>query len=154
VADGNGRLARLLTAHELLAQGYRVVRYISIEQRVYESKNAYYNALYESQRHWHEGDHSVWPWSAYFAEILGSAYDDLERQVSTARSQTGNKQARVREYVLEHAPRAFRRRDIERALPGISDATVRLVLAELREEGRIESKGAGRGARWQRLQDD
>lgn len=154
VADGNGRLIRLLTAHELLAQGYRVVRYVSIEQRVYDSKNAYYSALYESQRKWHDGDHSIWPWVTYLAEILAAAYDDLEEQVSAARSQTGSKQERVREHILEHAPRAFRRRDIERALPGISDATVRLVLAELREEGKIEPEGAGRGARWQRLQGD
>jgi fido (protein-threonine AMPylation protein) len=45
VADGNGRLARLLTTYELLAQGYRVARYVSLEQRIYESKNTYYKAL-------------------------------------------------------------------------------------------------------------
>ena len=53
VADGNGRLARLLTTHELLGQDYRVARYVSVEQRNYESKNSYYQALYESQRGWH-----------------------------------------------------------------------------------------------------
>lgn len=154
VADGNGRLARLLTTRELLRHGYRVARFVSIEQRIYESKNAYYAALYESQRNWHQDGHEVWPWITYLAEILASAYRAFEERVAAARSQSGgNKQERVREYVLEHAPSAFRRRDIERALPGISDATVRLVLAELREEGRIRSEGAGRGARWQRLQD-
>ena len=56
VADGNGRLARLLTTHELLAQGYSVARYVSIEQRIFESKRSYYASLYESQRDWHEGD--------------------------------------------------------------------------------------------------
>ena len=57
VADGNGRLARLLTTYELLAQGYGVARYVSIEQRIYDSKNSYYASLYESQRNWHEGGH-------------------------------------------------------------------------------------------------
>jgi Fic family protein len=151
VADGNGRLARLLTTRELLRHDYRVARFISIEQRIYESKNAYYAALYESQRNWHQGDHEVWPWITYLTEILASAYQSFEERVSGTRSQSGNKQERVRKYVLEHAPSTFRRRDIERALPGISDATVRLVLAELRGEGRIRSEGAGRGARWQRM---
>jgi Fic family protein len=151
VADGNGRLARLLTTHELLGQDYRVARYISVEQRIYESKNGYYQALYESQRGWHQAEHDIWPWIAYFSAILISAYEDFERRVAAARPQSGSKRDRVREHILEHAPGEFRRRDIERALPGISDATVRLVLAELREEGKIEAQGAGRGARWHRL---
>ena len=151
VADGNGRLARLLTTHELLAQGYRVARYISVEQRVYESRNAYYAALYESQRDWHEGEHDVWPWIAYLIGILASAYDDFEQRVAAVRSQTGSKQERVRDHILHHAPQTFRRRDIERTFPGISDATIRLVLAELRDAGKIASEGVGRGARWRRL---
>ncbi len=150
VADGNGRLARLITTYELLAHGYRVARYVSIEQRIYESKNAYYAALYESQRDWHEGEHNVWPWISYLAEILASAYDDLEERVAAAQPQAGNKQKRVREHVLSHAPESFRRRDVERALPGVSDATIRLVLAELRDEGKIAIEGGGRGARWRK----
>jgi Fic family protein len=151
VADGNGRLARLLTTHELLGQDYRIARYASVEQRIYESKNSYYQALYESQRGWHQAEHTIWPWITYFSAILASAYEDFEERVAAARPQSGNKRERVREHILEQAAGAFRRRDVERALPGISDATVRLVLAELREEGKIEAEGAGRGARWRRL---
>lgn len=150
VADGNGRLARLLTTHELLAQGYGVARYVSIEQRVYESKNGYYASLYESQRDWHEAEHDVWPWISYLCRILAGAYDDFEQRLAAAGRQTGNKQERVREYVLRQAPERFRRRDVERALPGVSPATIRLVLAELREEGAIRAEGSGRGARWTR----
>jgi Fic family protein len=151
VADGNGRLARLLTMHELLARRYGIARYVSVEQRIYESKNAYYAALYESHRDWHQGEHDIWPWVVYLVRILASAYQDFEDRVSSARSEFGNKRERVREYILEHAPSTFRRRDIERALPGISDATVRLVLGELRTEGRVASEGAGRGSRWRLL---
>jgi len=151
VADGNGRLARLLTTHELLAEGYRVARYVSVEERVFETKNSYYAALYESQRKWHSGEHDVWPWITYLAGILAFAYEAFEERVAAARSQTGSKQERVREHILMHAPASFRRRDIERALPGVSDATVRLVLAELRSEGKIKAEGSGRGARWQRM---
>lgn len=151
VADGNGRLARLLTTYELLAQGYKVARYVSIEQRIYESKNTYYTTLYESQRNWHEGEHNVWPWITYLSGVLASAYDDFEERVAAASRQTGSKQDRVRDHILSHAPEQFRRRDIERALPGISLATIRLVLNELRDAGKIRPEGSGPGAKWRRL---
>jgi Fic family protein len=151
VADGNGRLARLLTTYVLLAQGYGVARYVSLEQRIYGSKNTYYDRLFESQQGWHTGEHTIWPWVSYLATILSGAYDDFEKRVADARETVGSKQDRVRHYILEQAPAAFRRRDIERAMPGVSTATIRLVLNELRESKRIAVDGNGPGARWQRL---
>ena len=151
VADGNGRLARLLTTYELLAQGYRVARYVSLEQRIFESKNTYYKTLYDSQRNWHEGEHDVWPWITYLARVLASAYDDFEQKIAAAGEQSGNKQERARDYILNEAPARFRRRDVERALPGISLATIRLVLTELRDSGQIKPEGSGAGARWTRM---
>ena len=151
VADGNGRLARLLTTYELLAQGYKVARYVSLEQRIFESKNTYYETLYDSQRNWHEGEHDVWPWITYLSRVLASSYDDFEQRVAAASEQSGTKQDRVREYVLRQAPARFRRRDVERALPGISLATIRLVLTELRDAGQIKPEGSGPGARWNRV---
>jgi Fic family protein len=150
VADGNGRLARLLTTHELLSQGYGVARYVSIEQRIYDSKNSYYATLYESQRKWHEAEHDVWPWATYLAMILAGAYDDFERRLAQSGGGTGTKQDRVRDYILHQAPPEFRRRDVERAFPGVSVATIRVVLNELRDAGRIEVEGAGPSAGWRR----
>jgi Fic family protein len=151
VADGNGRVARLLTTHELLAQGYGVARYVSIEQRIFESKNAYYKSLYDSQCDWHEGEHDSWPWTSYLARILADAYDDFEQRVAAAGEPAGSKQDQVRDYILCQAPQEFRRRDIESALPGVSIGTIRLVLKALRDSGEVRSDGAGAGARWRRL---
>jgi Fic family protein len=150
-ADGNGRVARLLTTHELLSQGYGVARYVSIEQRIFESKNTYYDRLYRSQRGWHEGEHDIWPWASYLGQVVAGAYDDFERRVAAAAEPTGSKQERVREYILTQAPPEFRRRDIERALPEISPATIRLVINELRDRKRIAATGGGPSARWRRL---
>ncbi len=148
VADGNGRLARLLTTYELLAAGYGVARYVSVEQRIYEAKNTYYQTLYESQLGWHTGEHTIWPWTTFLIRILDDAYEDFEQRVAAAPTNTGSKQDRVREHILGHAPAEFRTRDIHRALPGVSPATVRLVLNELRDKGQIISTGIGSGARW------
>jgi Fic family protein len=132
------------------AAGYGVARYVSVEERIFEAKNAYYQSLYESQRGWHTGEHTIWPWTTFLIQILDSAYEDLEQRVVAAGTDTGSKQDRVREHILRHASFEFRTRDIQRALPGISPATVRLVLNELRDTGEITSTGKGSGARWHR----
>lgn len=151
VADGNGRLARLLTTHELLGQSYGVVRYASIEQRVFETKNSYYAALYESQRCWHRGEHDIWPWVGYLVRTIGDAYDDFAQRVADSSEHKGGKQDRARNYILDEAPSEFRRREIERALPGISPATIRLALNDLRDKEKIKAEGSGPAARWRRL---
>lgn len=154
VADGNGRLARLITTHALLQQGYEVSRYVSIEQRMYETKDAYYDALYASQRRWHEGAHDPWPWVEYLVALLTEAYDDFEARVAAQRDlAAGSKQDQVRRFVLEHAPVRFRVRDIRAALPGVSDQTIRLVIGVLRREGLITrdpNDPSGREAAWLR----
>ena len=141
VADGNGRLARLVTTHELLSQGYGVARYVSIEQRIFDSKNTYYDRLYKSQRKWHEGEHDIWPWTSYLAQVVAGAYDDFEQRLAAEAEPIGSKQDRVRAYILEQAPPEFRRRDIERALPEVSPATIRLVINELRDRNLINVTG-------------
>jgi Fic family protein len=156
VADGNGRLARLLTTYTLLREGYGVARYASVEQRMFETKNAYHDALYASQRRWHEGTHDVWLWVEYLVGVLGASYDDLEARIAARQNLAGlSKQARVRGYVLQHARDVFRLRDVRAALPGVSDPTIRLVLGELRREGLIrideEAGGSGRNAAWRRV---
>jgi Fic family protein len=150
--DGNGRMSRLATTHELLRLGYGVARYVSIEQRIYESKHAYYTALEQSQRNWHDAQHSIWPWTEYLIAVLAESYDDFENRVAARRgSEAGTKQERIRHWVLHEAPAEFRISDVRRALPGVSDPTIRLALRALRDEGRLEPKSVGMGAKWRRL---
>jgi Fic family protein len=155
VLDGNGRMARLATTYELLRLDYGVARYVSVEQRIYESKNAYYTALEQSQRGWHEGEHSIWPWTEYLVRVLAEAYEDFENRVAAGRgSESGGKQDRIRRWALHEAPAEFRISDVRRALPGVSDPTIRLALRALRDEGLLVAKSVGRGAKWHRLQSD
>lgn len=147
VLDGNGRVARLLTAHELLRLDYGVARYVSIEQRIFETKNSYYAALFESQLNWHEGTHSIWPWTEYLLTVLSEAYDDFEARIAAAGAGK-SKQERVREHILEAGPDRFKFREVKVAVPGVSDATVRLVLNELKQQRLVRTEGRGAGAVW------
>jgi len=147
--DGNGRLARLLTLLLLYHFDYRVGRYISLERIIEESKETYYEALQASSQGWHEGDHDVAPWLNYLWGALVRAYDEFEERVGTLLSGRGSKTEQVKQAVARRfAP--FSVSDIEADCPGVSRDMVRHVLRQMRDEGLIEVRGRGRGARWHR----
>lgn len=155
VADGNGRVARILTTQTLMERGYGVPRYVSVEQRIYDSKNTYYDVLHQSQRNWLDANHTIWPWVTYLARILTESYETFERRVAAeqrgGRKQT--KQERVRIHILEYAPDRFTLDMLRRALPGISDQTIRLVLTALRTEELIATdEPSGPNTQWVRQQ--
>lgn len=152
VADGNGRLSRLLTTNELLRCGYGVARYVSVEQRIFESKNSYYAALRQSQRDWHEAEHDVWPWVEYLTTILRDAYVAFEGRMAGASPTVGlNKQQVVTQFVRQFpVGRRLRFGEVRAGLPGISEQTIRLALNALRRSGEIEVHGRGAGAAWTR----
>ncbi|GAA4566315.1 Fic family protein [Micromonospora coerulea] len=147
--DGNGRVARALTNALLMDAGYSVSRYVSLEQQIAQSADAYYQALLDSTHDWHDGQADPWPWLSYFVDVLASAYRIFAERAASDRAD-GSKQNRVRDYVLNHAAPRFRVSDIRTALPGISDPTIRVVLDRLRREGAIASEGLGRAAAWRR----
>lgn len=148
--DGNGRVARLLTGAMLSEHDYTVGRYVSLEQAIAESADAYYyQALLDSTHGWHEGTADPWPWLGYFTSVLASAYAAFADRAAATQT-PGTKQHRVREHILRHAPATFRLADIRAAMPGVSDQTIRLVLEQLRKEGRVRADGTGRSATWTR----
>jgi Fic family protein len=148
--DGNGRVARLLTSHLLSQAGYGVGRYVSVEQLVHDTRDEYYTSLRASTAGWFDdGVHDVWPWARYLLARFDEAYVRFEERVAAGRS-GGTKQDRVRDYVLLHAPVSFTIAEVRRAVPGVSDNTIRLVLAALKAAGSISNDGTGRSARWHR----
>jgi Fic family protein len=148
--DGNGRVARLLTNAMLSEHGYTVGHYVSLEQAISESADAYYQALLDSTHGWHEGTADPWPWLGYFTNVIAGAYAVFADRAAAAQT-PGTKQQRVREHLLRHAPATFRLADIRTAVPGVSDQTIRLVLEQLRGEGKVRADGTGRSATWTRL---
>ncbi|MFF0264342.1 Fic family protein [Kribbella sp. NPDC004536] len=152
-ADGNGRVARALTNALLVDAGYEVCRWVSLEQVIADSADSYYDALLRSTHDWHEDAADPWPWLSYFVTTLATAYRTFARRAAADRS-GGTKQERVRDYVLNHAAIVFKVADVRAALPGVSDQTIRLVLEQLKREGKVRSTGAGRGAVWYRIPDE
>jgi Fic family protein len=148
--DGNGRVTRLITGHLMHQVGYSVGRYVSVEQFIFDTKGDYYATLAASTAGWfQDGTHSVWPWAGYFLDRVDEAYQRFGERVAIGRS-GGNKQKRIRDFILLHASPRFSFADIRRAVPGVSDQTIRLVLADLKAAGRVSVDGTGRGSMWSR----
>jgi Fic family protein len=147
--DGNGRVARLLTGAVLSGHGYTVGRYVSLEQAIAKSADAYYQGLLDSTHDWHEGTADPWPWLRYFTSVIAGAYAVFADRAAAAQA-AGTKQQRVRQHILRHAPATFRLAELRTAVPGVSDQTFRLVLERLRKEGKVRADGTGRSATWSR----
>jgi hypothetical protein len=104
----------------------------------------------DSTRGWHEGAADPWPWLGYFTQVIAGAYAVFADRAAVAQT-PGTKQQRVREHIVRRAPATFCLAHIRTAVPGVSDQTIRLVLEQLRNEGRVRANGTGRSATWTRI---
>ncbi len=148
--DGNGRMSRLITLWLLYILGHDVGRYISLEKLIDSSRETYYEALRLSTYGWHEAEHDLAPWSAYFLGVLLAAYKELESRAGTLGGR-GSKRALIVTFIDSLLTDEFTLSAIRENAPGVSDGWISQVLGELKREGIVESLGTGRSARWKRL---
>lgn len=149
-ADGNGRIARLLTLLLLYKAGYEAGRYISLEALIENTKEGYYGSLYASSQGWHEGAHSLLPWWEYFlGVVLLTAYREFEQRVGAVTARRGAKREMIVDAV-RRLPSRFRFADLARVLPAVSRPTINRVLRELRLAGEIRCAKSGRDATWEK----
>lgn len=146
--DGNGRTARLLTLLLLYRSGYTVGRYISLERVIEDSRDTYYEALEASSQGWHEGHHDPFPWLEYWWGTLLRAYGEFRERTGRLMTARGSKTALV-EAAVERRLRPFAISELEDDCPGVSRDMIRHVLRRLRDEGRVQVRGRGRGAKWE-----
>lgn len=147
--DGNGRMSRLISHLLLYQAGYEVGRFISLEKIIEQTKDSYYQALYESSRGWHEGKHNLLPWWEYFASILLFAYKELEKRVGTISHKKGSKTIMVLEAIQRMGEFAIR--DLQEACPTVGIDLIRTVLKEERLAGRVICLGKGPDAKWRKV---
>lgn len=145
--DGNGRVSRLLTLLLLYKYDYQVGRFISLERIIEQSKTTYYETLKASSQGWHDGEHDPHPWMNYFWGVLLRAYGEFQDRVGEIRSTKISKAEQIR-MAVDRKIAPFSISDIEEECPHISRDMIKLVLRDLKEEGRIILKGKGRGSRW------
>lgn len=141
--DGNGRMSRLLTLLLLYQSGFIVGKYISIEKIIEESKETYYEVLYDSSLNWHENDNDYKPFVNYLLGVVIRAYKEFESRVSLVTNPNLSKPDRIREMIKNHVG-TITKAELLDMNPDISDTTVQRTLAELLKEGKITKIGGGR----------
>jgi Fic family protein len=130
--------------------GYEVGRFVSLERVIEDSKETYYEALLKSSQRWHEGEHALLPWWNYFLGMLTAAYKEFEDRVGTLTSARGAKREMVIG-AIRRLPEEFSFSDLQRACPGVSFATLKRALQDLKKRRKIVPLGKGRDARWKRI---
>lgn len=141
--DGNGRMSRLLTLLLLYRAGYAVGKYVSIEKLIEESKEDYYDCLYESVDQWCENKNDYEPFTKYMLRVIFAAYRDFYSRASLLATEGLSKQDRVAE-IIHSTVGTITKTEILGKCPDISQVTVQRALAELVESGKILKIGGGR----------
>jgi Fic family protein len=149
--DGNGRMARLLSLLLLYQAGYEVGRFISLESIVEETKQGYYDSLYQSSQGWHDTKHALLPWWEYFLGVmLLAAYREFESRVGIMTTVRGAKTAMVFD-AIERLPDGFKMADLERVCPNVTRDMIRVVLNRLKLSKRLRCEGRGPTASWRKI---
>lgn len=148
--DGNGRMSRLLTTLLLYRCGFYVGKYISLEAKIANHKDAYYDALRQSQHGWHEGNEDVVPFIKYILSTIIAAYRDFEDRFSIVETKTSALEM-VRKASLQKLGR-FSKQDIRELCPSLSVSSIEGALRKLVAEGYLKREGNGRSTRYIHLQ--
>ena len=147
--DGNGRMSRLLTTLLLYQNGFFVGKYISLEAKIAQNKDLYYDALVQSQNGWHEGTENALPFIKYLLGTILAAYKDLDERVALVETKLP---------ALEMVRRAsknkigrFNKQDIRELCPTLSDSSIEGALRKLVSGGELKKEGKGKSTRYYRL---
>jgi Fic family protein len=140
--DRNGRMSRLLTTLLLYRCGFYVGKYISLEAKIANHKDAYYDALRQSQHGWHEGNEDVVPFIKYILSTIIAAYRDFEDRFSIVEAKTSALEM-VRKASLQKLGR-FSKQDIRELCPALSVSSIEGALRKLVAEGYLKREGSGR----------
>lgn len=147
--DGNGRISRLLTTLLLYRSGFYVGRYISLEAKISEHKDLYYEALTKAQVGWLEGTEDVTPFIKYMLSIILTAYKDFGERFALVEEKLPAIDM-VRKAIETRIGR-FTKADIRELCPSLSVSSVEGSLRKLVELCEIRRGGRGKGTYYLRM---
>lgn len=140
--DGNGRMSRLLTTLLLYRSGFNVGRFISLEAKIAQNKDLYYEALAASQYGWHEGTEDVVPFIKYLLGTILAAYKDFDDRMSLIETKLPAIEM-VRRASMNKIGR-FNKQDIRELCPTLSDSSIEGGLRKLVASGELMKEGKGK----------
>ncbi len=140
--DGNGRMSRLLTTLLLYRSGFYVGKYISLEAKIAQHKDLYYNALAMSQIGWHEGTDDPVPFIKYLLSTILAAYRDFEDRFALV--ETKRSALETVRLAAQNKIGRFTKQDIRELCPSLSLSSVEGSLRKLVEDRELKREGKGK----------
>ena len=140
--DGNGRMSRLLTTLLLYRNGFYIGKYISLEAKIAQNKDLYYDALARSQGGWHNGTEDVVPFIKYILGTILAAYKDFADRFALVETKLPAVEM-VRMATLSKVGR-FTKQDIRELCPSLSVSSVEGALRKLVAVGELQRESKGK----------
>lgn len=147
--DGNGRMSRLLTTLLLYRSGFYVGKYISLEAKIAQNKDLYYDALARSQDGWHEGTEDIVPFIKYILGTILAACKDFEDRFALVETKLPAVEI-VRQATLQKIGR-FTKQDIRELCPSLSVSSIEGGLRKLVASGELKRESKGKNTCYFRL---
>jgi Fic family protein len=143
--DGNKRLSRLIPLFLLLKNGYKWVKYVSLESEIELRKEEYYKIVRKCQDN--RPNENITDWVLFFLDVLIA----LQEQLTAALKRSGiESRLSPREKaiiaLISNNP-GTRSGEIANKL-AIPNPTTKRILANLLQNGFIERYGSGRGTNY------
>lgn len=147
--DGNGRMSRLLTTLLLYRSGFYVGKYISLEAKIAQHKDLYYDALAASQIGWHEGADDPVPFIKYLLSTILAAYRDFEDRFALV--ETKRSALETVRLAAQNKIGRFTKQDIRELCPSLSLSSVEGSLRKLVEDRELKREGKGKNTFYFRI---
>ena len=147
--DGNGRMSRLLTTLLLYRSGFYVGKYISLEAKIAQHKDLYYDALAASQIGWHEGTDDPVPFIKYLLSTILAAYRDFEDRFALV--ETKRSALETVRFAAQNKIGRFTKQDIRELCPSLSLSSVEGSLRKLVEDRELKREGKGKNTFYFRI---
>lgn len=147
--DGNGRMSRLLTTLLLYRNGFYIGKYISLEAKIADEKDLYYEALSLSQDGWHEGTEDFLPFVKFILGTILSAYRDFEDRFSIVETKASAVEMVQKAIMLKIGK--FSKQDIIELCPSLSLSSIEGSLRKLVDSGEIKRNGIGKSIFYYRI---
>lgn len=140
--DGNGRMSRLLTSLLLYKCGFSVGKYISVEKKIEETKEKYYEALESVSENWYSEENDTTPFIKYMLGVILSCYRDFEERIFICDKSSSAYD--IVKKAVETKLGKITKSELFENCPNISKSSIELALKTLCQENFLEKKGGGR----------
>jgi hypothetical protein len=139
-------LASELTLN-LLLPSLPALQYIDCNELLKSHHLAFAEAFRESRQQWPQSNKAPWlrAWWKFLIEAL-DAFSALASQHAIG-NRRGSRRALIEHYV-DNESNGFSLQQICQTLPSVSRDMIRLVLAEMRQQGKLKCESRGRNALW------